>query len=84
MVIDYFNLASLSLLSRSANYLYAALISKLYLIALIYTYELSSYLITGFSNVILYYGERKRGLVLEWAAIYNYVFTFKSLLKKKG
>ncbi|XTI85585.1 hypothetical protein V2W45_1233087 [Cenococcum geophilum] len=48
-----------------------------------YTYELSSYLITRLSNVILYYGERKRGLVLKWAAIYDRVFTFKSLLKKK-
>jgi hypothetical protein len=65
-----------------ANYLYTALIGKLYLIALIYTYKLSSYLITRLSNIILYYRERKRGIVLEWAAIYDCIFTFKSLLKK--
>jgi len=65
MVIDYLDLASLSLLSRSAYYLYIALIGKLYLIAFIYTYKLSSCLITGLSNVILYYKERKRGTVLE-------------------
>jgi len=37
---------------------------------------------TRLSNIILYYKERKRGIVLEWAAIYNHIFTFKSLLKK--
>ena len=82
IVIDYLNLASLSLLSWLANYLYAALIGKLYFIALIYTYKLSGYLITGLSNIIPYYRERKRGTVLEWAAIYYRIFTFKSLLKK--
>jgi len=65
IVIDYLNLASLSLLSWLAKYLYTALIGKLYFIAFIYTYKLSSYLITRLSNIILYYGERKRGIVLE-------------------
>jgi len=82
IVVDYLNLVSLSSLSWLVYYLYTALIGKLYLITFIYTYKLSSYLTTGLSNVILYYRERKRGIVLEWAAIYNYIFTFKSLLKK--
>ena len=82
IVIDYLNLASLSLLNWSAYYLHIALIGKLYLIALTYTYKLSSYLTTKLSNVTLYYRERKRGTVLKWAAIYDRTFTFKSLLKK--
>jgi ankyrin repeat protein len=82
MVTDYLNLANLSLLSWLIKHLYTALIGKLYFITLIYTCKLSSYLIIRLSNVILYHRERKRGTVLEWAAIHNYIFTFKSLLKK--
>jgi len=82
IVIDYLDLVSLSSLSWLAKHLYIALIGKLYFITLIYTYKLSSYLTTRLSNIILYYRERKRGTVLEWAAIYNRTFTFKSLLKK--
>ena len=82
MVADYFNPANLSLLSWSAKYLHAALIGKLYLIAFICTCKLSGCLTTKLGDVILYHGERKRGTVLKWAAIHNYIFTFKSLLKK--
>ena len=64
------------------KHLYAALINKLYFIAFMYTCKLSSSLITRLNDVIFYYRERKRGIVLEWAAIYDYMFTFKSLLKK--
>jgi hypothetical protein len=82
MVTDYLDLASLSLFSWLVKHLYVALIGKLYFIAFIYTCKLSGCLITRLSNVTLYHGERKRGIVLEWAAIYDYIFTFKSLLKK--
>ena len=47
-----------------------------------YTYKFSSCLITRLNNIILYYKEKKGEIVLEWAAIYNHMFTFKSLLKK--
>ena len=82
MVADYLDPASLSSLSRSAKHLHAALIGKLHLIALTYTCKLSGCLTTGLGDVIFYYGERKRGTVLEWAAIHDRTFTFKSLLKK--
>jgi hypothetical protein len=65
MVIDHLNLASLSLFSQLAKHLYIALIGKLHLITFICTYKLSSCLTTGLSDITLYYGERKRGTVLE-------------------
>jgi len=65
IIIDYFDLVNLSLLSWLAKYLYAALIGKLYFITLTYTYKLSSSLMTRLGNITFYYGERKRETVLE-------------------
>jgi len=37
---------------------------------------------TGLNNITFYYRKRKRGMVLKWAAIYNYIFILNSFLKK--
>ena len=65
IVIDNLDLVSLSSLIRSAKYLYIALIGKLYLIALMYTYKLSSSLTIRLGNIIPYYVVRKKEIVLE-------------------
>lgn len=51
MVADNLDPASLSSLIRSAKYLHAALIGKLYLIALTYTCKLFSSLTIGLGDV---------------------------------
>lgn len=82
MVADNLDPASLSSLIRSAKYLHAALIGKLYLIALTYTCKLFSSLTIGLGDVTPYYAVRKKGTVLEWAAAHDRTLTFKSLLRK--